>query len=424
MATGEHWLYKWIDEFEVSERRPVAEVIRFPGAVNRLYEILKARPQESGVIPVTGAVVAGPGMDIASAMCSTASCRVRTVDEEFGQLLHYFDYFVMEGPESRAYLLLFEKKGVRNWLEGLFRRLDTDVRFLLHLRAIGLSNYVIFADKPELQFDDTFGARLDRVGLGHLYDPREIDKIAKQISREGGIEVRQVKPRHWRVMLVHPLFEGTLSRYVQRKTRPDKVEIGSEIIAGHILELLEDVAAADQFKAPLASLAQPKFFETANPETTTPSVDQVALNLQIPVLLGLDTRDIIALRESEYEHFERFRATLVESIHMAIEKHDSDSPDRIAAAVWRDSVEPAIAEIDRKMRSSSKSLAFKAAAGLSVGAATTAFGALASLPFVVTAGVAAAATPLIQAYKFFDDRQAIELSDMYFLWKAKRHSHS
>ncbi|MEV4122280.1 hypothetical protein [Micromonospora sp. NPDC049645] len=345
------------------------------------------------------------------------------MNEEFGQLLHYFDYFVMEGPEARAYLFLFEKKGMRDWRERLHRRLDTDVRFLLHLRAVGLSNYVIFADKPELQFDESFSKRLDRVGLGHLYDPQEIEKIAKKISREGGIEVIQIEPRNWRVMLVHPLFEGTLSRGVRRKTRPNKVEVGAQIIVGHIIELLEDVAAADEFKAPLASLAQPKFFETASPETNA-SVDQVALNLQIPILLGMETRDIIALRESEYEHFERFRATLVESIQMAIEKHDSDSPERIAAAVWRDSVEPAIAEIDRKIKSSSRSLAFKTVAGLSVGAATTAFGALASLPFVVTAGVAAAATPLIQAYKFFDDKQSIELSDMYFLWKAKRHSHN
>ncbi|MGA3538496.1 hypothetical protein ACK8GE_04250 [Micromonosporaceae bacterium DT194] len=427
MATGTHWLYQWIDEFDISESRPAREIVKYPGAVNRLYEIAKSgsntKSGSADRLVVGGALIAGPGMDTGVTMCSMPACRIRVADQEFGQLLHYFDYFVMQGPDPKNYLSLFEQKRVRDWLSILLRRLDSDVRYLLHLRAIGLTDYIIFANKPEIEIDDVFPARLHQVGLGHLIDVREIEKIAKDISREGGIKVAQLGARRWSVELVHPLFEGTLGRTIERKTRPNKIEVAARIITGHVLDLLADVAAAEEFSAPLASLVQPRFFESAR-STTTLSVDQVALNLQIPVLLGLETRDIVSLRESEYEHFERFRAALAESIQLTIEKHESDTPERIANLVWRDKIEPAIADIDSKIKSSGKSLALKAAAGLTVGAATTAFGALAALPFVVTTGVAAAATPLIQAYKFFDDRQAIELSDMYFLWKARRHGHN
>ncbi|RLQ08753.1 hypothetical protein EAD96_04485 [Micromonospora sp. BL1] len=113
----------------------------------------------------------------------------------------------------------------------------------------------------------------------------------------------------------------------------------------------------------------------------------------------------------------------MEAIDETIDKHETTAPETIAGLVWRNTIEPSIADIEAKLNASKRSLALKTAAGLTVGAVTTAFGALAALPFVVTAGIAAASTPLLQAYKFFDDKQAVEMSDMYFLWKASRHLH-
>lgn len=89
-------------------------------------------------------MVAGTGMDVRSGMCGSRECRTRVVDDEFGQLLHYFDYFVMEGPQATVYKSLFDKAKNKNWLENLLIWLDTDVPFLLHLRSIGLDKYVIF----------------------------------------------------------------------------------------------------------------------------------------------------------------------------------------------------------------------------------------------------------------------------------------
>ncbi|RSM56605.1 hypothetical protein DMB66_33905 [Actinoplanes sp. ATCC 53533] len=137
----------------------------------------------------------------------------------------------------------------------------------------------------------------------------------------------------------------------------------------------------------------------------------------------METAELLKLRESEYEHFERFRKTLVEAIAEAIEKATTEDPEKIARSVWRDTIEPEVADIQSKISASKRSLSFKLAAGIAVGSATTAFGALAAMPFVITAGIAAAATPLLQAYKYFDDRQAVELSQMYFLWKASKHGH-
>jgi hypothetical protein len=59
-------------------------------------------------------------------------------------------------------------------------------------------------------------------------------------------------------------------------------------------------------------------------------------------------------------------------------------------------------------------------AGISVGTAAAAVGLLTSTPLIIATGVAAAANPLVQVYRYFDDRQSAELSDTYFLWKAAR----
>ncbi|RAN93335.1 hypothetical protein LAH08_06365 [Micromonospora noduli] len=423
LAVGQHWLYDWIDEFEVTETSDLHAIIKYPGAVSRLYELATASlANRFDAGPLNGAVVAGSGMDIRSGMCDAFTCRNRIVDRNFGQLLHYFDYFVMEGPLASAYANLFKTTRDKKWLDRLLLLLRNDVPFLLHLRTIGLDKYVVFAGKRALTATE-FHARLTASGLGNLWEPEELECLAREISRDGGVEVRQAGPRTWKVALRHPLFSGMPGHIYERKTRPKKVEAAIDIITSFVRAKIIDGATSELYKAALADLLHAEFFEQPQESGSKAQVDQVALSLNIPVLDRLKTRDIITLRESEHEHFERFRAVLVEAIAETIDKHENVPPEEIAGLVWRNTIEPSVAEIEAKLKASKRSLALKAAAGLTVGAATAAFGTLAALPFVVTAGIAAASTPLLQAYKFFDDKQAIEVSEMYFLWKAGRHSH-
>src|SRR5689334_3576199 len=85
-----HWLYEWIDEFEVRTSDDVRSRLRDRGAVSRLSEIAG---QNIGVnysdVPQTGAIVAGPGLEISSAAaCNEFVCRKQHIDTEMGQLLH------------------------------------------------------------------------------------------------------------------------------------------------------------------------------------------------------------------------------------------------------------------------------------------------------------------------------------------------
>src|SRR3954451_5011682 len=104
-AARGHWLYKWIDEYEISSSSMLADVMKVPGALDRLLALVDAELQAPNLspaeIPSHGAVIAGIGLDLMSpTTCHDFHCRSVIADSEFSQILHYFDAIVMEGPSA------------------------------------------------------------------------------------------------------------------------------------------------------------------------------------------------------------------------------------------------------------------------------------------------------------------------------------
>jgi hypothetical protein len=145
----------------------------------------------------------------------------------------------------------------------------------------------------------------------------------------------------------------------------------------------------------------------------------VALHLDLPFLDGLATGDIIKLREDEQAHFLAFRSALTVAIKEQVEKFDSASPQEVARSVTRQYIEPALANIERRLKANSRALAGKAGTSVALSLAGTSVGLVGSLPLIVAAGVAAIGTALPHVHKYFEERRDVQLADMYFLWKLK-----
>jgi hypothetical protein len=136
---------------------------------------------------------------------------------------------------------------------------------------------------------------------------------------------------------------------------------------------------------------------------------------------GIQIKDLLALREDEKPFFDKFRDALRKAIQRQIEARESASPQEIARSVVREYVEPELAEIETRLKVNQKKLARKVGASLFVGTAVTSAGLLGALPLLVDTGVVAMAASLPHIYKYFDDYgDNVQLSDLYFLWKAKK----
>lgn len=418
---GKHWLYQWMDEYDATSEDAVADRLKYPGPVSRLQELAtQHKTLDYSNVPLSSTVVAGPWMDPGgSLMCGSYVCQSRHVDLNFGNALHYFDFIMIEGPSASSYTRRINKVSSRDDFNRFAHDLTQDVLLLHHMRRIGLDQHVVFADKlcscrPHLL------ESADQLGIQELTDEGSIDSLARQISKEGGVELEQDGPKSWYGAITHPLFQGAAGRTFRQKTRPKKHQVAKRLLESWLYSAAYDAATAQRLGVPLASLAPAPLFDRT-PTRDKLTVDDVGAQIRIPVLEGLLTKELIALRNQEYHHFEQYRAVLREAIAETIDKADSDSPSIVAEQVWQNKVRPAVANIERKIAASNRSLRSNLVTAGTFGAIAGTVGAVAGLPWLVGIGLLAASTPLPQFFKSRENREKIELEEMYFLWKVKQH---
>ncbi|MEU7926559.1 hypothetical protein [Micromonospora sp. NPDC049107] len=433
-GTGEHWLYDLIDELEINEGNLKAR-LQSKAFRERLFDSLgKGDKFDPSQVPLTGALVAGIGLDLASwATCTDFKCRNKTSDREFPQVLHYFDWVVMEGPSRSRY---------RDWVLDTKRRgnphpliesIEDDIKVMLHLRKTGLANYIRFTKKVDCYCPEHMKQKADELGLGFLAEDDYLTGIAKEFSRAGRVSVIQTGPRRWRGKVWSSQFSEALTLPYDRKTRPKKVDVARDVLGPHMHETLHNAVTAKELGAPLSSLGDDEFFvPSASAGANAFTVDDVALRVRIPVLLGLNTEQFIKLREEEYDHFISFRKLLRQAIEETVSQAQAESPETAADKVWRNSIQPQVVDLERKISASNRSLVRKLVTGVSFGATSAGVGSLlgavsASLGTPLGAALGAAAgtvallpTALPLVTKHFEERQQFETDGAYFVWKAQK----
>lgn len=431
-GAGEHWLYDLIDDFELDSNN-VHGRLKSADFRKKLFDALGESDEfDPSQVPLSGAVVAGIGLDLASwATCSDYRCRIRTADQEFPQVLHYFDSAVMEGPSRGRYRDYIASTKHSEQAARFFEMIEDDVRLMLHLRKIGLAPYIFFQKRVDCYCPSHMAEKAKDLGLGSLVDADYLTRIAKDISRQGRVSITQAGSRLWYGKVWTPQFSESVGAPYYRKTKPKKYEVALDVIGSHVHETLYNAVTATELRAPLSSLGDEHFF-VPPADAAGLTVDDVALRVKIPILLGLSTEQFIKLREEEYDHFISFRKILRQAIEQTISQAQTGSPDTAAEKVWREAIQPQVVDLERKIAASNRSIARKLFTGVTYGAASVGVGSVlgavsASLGTPLGAVLGAAAgtaavlpTTLPLVTKYFEEKQQFETDGAYFVWKASK----
>jgi hypothetical protein len=416
-AQSGYWLYRWIDDQGIRRTNDLFKVLRNRRAIDAFierYEKAQQQPYTELRAP-REALIAGRRVDLSGYLdCPHFECVQRHVDVLFGRTWHYFDTIVVDDPR----LDLPADGDVRQFIWDVEQR----VRLLLYLRQIGADNHLMFTKKVggfcKLHFREY--AKKIGVGLDALFD----DDLQNEVVREllAGATVSIKGPRedgHWRYEINHPRIERIAGGYSHHDAdiRPTAEEVVRDAVGWYCAGLISDIAAVRDLKLPLLQVAEDILLPYPVGNAT---VDEsiVALNLRLPVLTGASAKEILRFKSDENAQFERFKSALRTAIREQISRAGSSSPEEIAQAVIEEYINPELAEIKRGLEVTRRRLARQVNAGIAVGGATVTAGAIASIPLVIGTGVAAIATTVPQIYKYYDGRSKLEMSDLYFLWKA------
>ncbi|WP_306207933.1 hypothetical protein [Actinoplanes sp. RD1] len=432
--TGQHWMYKWIDEFEITDLSRLSKVINLPEASNRLLEL--AEGASSGAlavsdVPSSGAVVAGLGLDLISPeTCSDFGCRSKIADTEFASVLQYFDVAVMQGPLVSTYERDYVSLRKTDDAQEFFHLLHNDVRLLLHIRKSGLVNYIMFDSGRPCYCEEHRRQHALSLGMSDFIDEDRLAVLAKELSASGAIDVTQTGPREWSGSFREPSFTGTTAVTLNQKTRPKKQVVALKLLQGQLDEMVYDAAFAKQAGLPIASLVEPHMFARPS-ESAGLNVDDVALRVKIPAIRGLSTADFIRLREEEFESFLGLQVLIRQAIEETIRDNSGRSPEETADIVWQNKIHPQVIALRQKIAASERARDRKLAAGATFGAASFALGSIATavaasggLPLVTAVGAAAGVAGILPSMlryreKRIEEEQQFQSEGAYFVWKAQ-----
>lgn len=414
--THEFWLYRWLDEYEVTSFKQAKSLLRPRNrAVTRLHELAAAVPWRR-LLPYQGsgaALIAGRRIDLSGHLdCHDNVCQRKQVDALFGRVLHYFDEIVVAGPPAREYV-----DGLEAADEYMLHIIAEHVATLLHLREIGAADMLVFVQKPPA---------CEKHYRQHAADAGVLDVIngashwIDRLADQGQIKALDGHGDHWHYAFEHQDLEhmtwGFIGAGANGKA-PGLRDVAEAVFTRYASHLVSDVVAARSMALPLGSSVQ--LHEDALARRSGQfTVGDVAFDLALPVLDALPIPDVIRLRQDEWEYFERFRFSLTEAIEERLSTAESSAA--AASDVARSVIEPAINDIDRRLRAAHRILDRKLGASAAVSGVVTTVGLLTGTPLIVGAGIAAMGTSLPAAHKYFEDKGSIELNDMYFLWRLEQ----
>ncbi|MFG3169756.1 hypothetical protein [Streptomyces sp. NPDC048200] len=422
-VVGQHWLYSWIDEFDIKSGEHASHLLSYPGAVERLHEMATSAPGwHEGEAPAGRSIVAGSTMDFSGRMnCAHSGCLEKQVDRLFSRVWHYFDSVVVEGPSPESYQRAITQRRSNDPF-GLPYTVEEDVSFLLRLRELGVTEHLDFRSKPDAFCTHHIEKHATEAGLPHLLDQEFRQEIAKKLKRESQIKITSGINGEWHYSLVHPEYSEPFSGYfnlAKKKgaKKPTKAQVAEAVVRRSSAALIYDVAASKRLSLPLAE----EFTHLHSSPILTEGAREasIALQLPLPVMHGMSSRDIIKMRTDMRPHFDRFQHALTLAIREQIERDPERADPAIAKAVSAEFIRPAFADIERSLVEAKRSLSVKSAASLAVGSTVASVGILASVPLVVGAGLAAAVgITLSGLHKHVDEKKEVKTCDVYFLWKA------
>ncbi len=420
-----------MDSCEIRSARDVEKVIVEPEKFQELNSIAAEASASPGGSPRTNnPIVAGRGIDLSGELTGADEHElIDEIDRAFGVAWHYFDEVIVEGLSARRYM-----KMISNNDDDLARgRVRAHCILLLHLRKIGALDSVVFRQKPDpcvRHGDDA--SILEDAGLKRILDDRMsiVEILAEGTLHDIEDHYFWAGDGHFHYVYEHPLV-GVVRGGIEGS--PAGYEVGElkRLISSNIFDLYAtyaaaDVAIASECSAPLATMSPilESILGGSGSKTavdTRSLVNDVAIEIGLPILHGVSASDLLKIREDESDAFERFRVALRTVINEVVKKSDqSVNPSGAAVSIVEEFLIPALHDIDQRLGVARKALTRKSVANVSVGATAVVAGLIAGIPLLLPAGIALGmAVPGANLAKYLEEKGQVELSDMYFLWKLQ-----
>lgn len=418
-----------MDENLLRSARDIDRVTSDRSKVEELYSAAKSAPTRNDElnrdianvdgIKMENAVVAGRTLDLSGELsCNHYECLQSEVDHVFGRFWHYFDAIILEGLRPRVFVE--DYKSDPAYAAELAR---SHLRAVQYLRDSGAEDAVIFREKPSpctVHFKQHMEeARLDRIAS-------ESTEIISRLAKEGKVvELRKHKD-HWHYRFCHPAFltafeTGTVYNLPKKRSKGDvRKAVAKSVFRRHASHLVSDVRASREVGAPLGARVIDSIQGISRIQDQI-HVDDVALEIDIPVLRSMRAGDIVKLREDEYHVFTRFRDSLCLAIKERLAADSSGDPEKMGRDIVDEVIQPSLNDIQQRLLKAQEILAKKSAIATVLGSIVISVGMLSQIPLVIPAGIAASlVSPTVHIPKYFEDKRDIELSDMYFLWLAER----
>lgn len=436
--TSSHWFFDWMDKNSVRSFQDFERITDDNRVLDALEERATTQSEVEGLSSksrstLTGDIlVAGSDLDLSGELsCMNPDCRVAQIQHLFRRAWLYFDRIVIADTLT-PYLM--HGRGREDWLF----QVATSARILIHLQEIGAEHLVEFQRKLDsANCSACTDDMLKQKGLEDLVARYEI--FVTDFLPEALVSIEDIHG-HREICLTHPLIDGaytvdseqaedlaSLFTFEQNeiKARNHNATLEELVCRRYVRTVLQhlavDVSSAAEWRAPLGT-TDPLYKKMIAAKSTVTSGD-VGFELQLPVLSALPVETLIEIRNDEAEYFGRFRDSLRKAINERLRAETAADPQRIARDIREDLIEPELRRIRARLKKADDSLMRKTGMAMGVGTLITTCGLATGLLPATILGAATIAGGLVVPYQQDVDKRAdIELSDMFFLWRAIQHA--
>lgn len=422
-----YWLLTWLESQGISTSAQAAAILNRPSTLRELRDVAEQWSSSVETPPLGLNLVAGAGLRLDDDLsCPSAGCRRQQVDVLFRHAWHYYDRVLL--PDGVGRLVQHPPQGwgaeyLRDVLVGL---IDV-VLHIQHLGASSLVHYYSPTQSSSLVVDEA----LDE-GLADQQDRWDDawNDVEAILIAEGSYEFESLGEGEFQVTYSDPLLAiGSKFDIKLDEGEPEAEEFlrraaAHEIMHGHMVELESDLVAARLLRGPLGSTVW-SHERVLSHLSKYPDTSNVLFRVAFPSLEHVPIKELISIRATEGDAFLAFREALTKAVGEMVANNRASDPQAVADEILRDVVEPELAKLRRRLYSARRALIRKAATSLGLAGVST----LCGLQFGANAALAASAGVALllpgmgtAASKYWDEKQTVEISDMFFLWKALQHA--
>lgn len=214
--------------------------------------------------------------------------------------------------------------------------------------------------------------------------------MGQEFSVEAKITRLEQHGDHWHYYVTHPTIEhfaaGTVRAPSKKDRQPSKSKICGAIFDEYAAVLVSDIRTAKSMRTPLgaAAMIHERILSKANEE---PTVQNALFSLELPVLSGLPVKELIKIRQLNWQYFDAFRLALRNAAKDYLANVSDGAPSTtIAAQIQEDLIEPELIRIRRELRIASDALSRKSVLSLPLGSLATTIGLLDKIPLSSSRG--------------------------------------